>query len=44
MLWLYGNSGTRYTYIHLNNGLTPHSDDDGGCVPDVAYAPDLVDG
>lgn len=44
MLWLCGNSGTRYTYIHLNNDLTPHSDDDGGCVPDVAYAPDLVDG
>ena len=44
MLWLYGKSGTRYTYIHLNNDLTPRSDDAGGCVPGVAYAPDLVDG
>ena len=44
MLWLDGDSGTRYAYIHLNNDLTDKNDNKGGCVPGVAYAPTLEDG
>jgi hypothetical protein len=38
MLYLYGRSGTVYTYIHLNNDLTPGPDNRGRCVKDVASA------
>ena len=38
MLYLYGKSGTTYLYIHLNNDLTPASEDKGGCKSGVAYA------
>jgi len=44
MLWLDGDSGTRYAYIHLNNDLTDQNDNKGGCVPGIAYAPTLTDG
>ena len=38
MLYHYGVSGTTYLYIHLNNDLTAHNDNKGGCVKDVAFA------
>ena len=44
MLWLDGDSGTRYAYIHLNNDLTSRNDNKGGCVQGIAYAPTLADG
>ena len=43
MLYLYGDSGTTYLYVHLNNDLTEEDDNGGGCVNGVAYAPDLKD-
>jgi hypothetical protein len=44
MLYLYGESGTTYLYIHLNNDLTMRNDNRGKCVPGVAYAKGLKDG
>ncbi len=44
MLWLDGDSGTRYAYIHLNNDLTDRNDNRGGCVQGIAYAPTLETG
>src|SRR5919108_4253928 len=44
MLYLYGDSGTMYEYIHLNNDLTMKNDNKGSCVPGVAYARGLKDG
>lgn len=38
MLYHYGESGTTYMYIHLNNDLTPRNDNKGGCVKDIAFA------
>ena len=38
MLYLYGESGTMYYYIHLNNDLTTRNDNRGKCVRGVAYA------
>ena len=38
MLYHYGESGTTYLYIHLNNDLTPRNDNKGGCVTDVSFA------
>ena len=38
MLYLYGESGTIYYYIHLNNDLTVRNDNRGKCVNGVAYA------
>ena len=38
MLYLYGESGTVYYYIHLNNDLTLKNDNRGKCVRGVAYA------
>src|ERR671937_2063664 len=38
MLYLYGQSGTTYLYIHLNNDLTARDDNRGKCVQGVAYA------
>ena len=37
MLYLYGESGTIYYYIHLNNDLTSRNDNRGTCVRGVAY-------
>jgi hypothetical protein len=44
MLYLKGESGTTYNYIHLNNDLTAGNDNRGKCVAGVAYAPGLKDG
>jgi len=44
MLYLHGDSGTTYLYIHLNNDLTSHNDNRGKCVAGVAYAPGLKNG
>jgi Peptidase family M23 len=38
MLYLYGESGTIYYYIHLNNDLTTRNDNRGKCVKGTAYA------
>ena len=38
MLYLYGESGTTYLYIHLNNDRTMRNDNRGKCVRGVAYA------
>src|SRR5437667_5229064 len=38
MLYLYGDSGTTYYYIHLNNDLTMRNDNRGKCVKGGAYA------
>ena len=32
MLYLYGESGTTYLYIHLNNDVTMANDNRGKCV------------
>ena len=37
MLYLHGDSGTMYEYIHLNNDLTTGNDNKGKCVQGVAY-------
>lgn len=37
MLYLYGDSGTVFYYIHLNNDLTLKNDNRGKCVKGVAY-------
>jgi hypothetical protein len=37
MLYLYGDSGTTYLYIHLNNDLTTRNDNRGKCIKGVAY-------
>ncbi|MDQ2967155.1 MAG: M23 family metallopeptidase [Actinomycetota bacterium] len=37
MLYLYGESGTTYLYIHLNNDLTMRNDNRGKCVNGTAY-------
>jgi murein DD-endopeptidase MepM/ murein hydrolase activator NlpD len=44
MLYLYGQSGTTYQYIHLNNDLTRRNDNRGSCVAGVSYAPGLRSG
>src|SRR4051812_1440052 len=44
MLYLYGESGTMYEYIHLNNDLTMANDNRGKCVAGTAYAKGLKDG
>lgn len=44
MLYLDGVSGTEYLYIHLNNDLTSANDNQGSCVPGVAYARGLKSG
>jgi hypothetical protein len=38
MLYLYGESGTTYYYIHLNNDVTMKNDNRGKCVKGTAYA------
>ena len=42
MLYLYGESGTMYEYIHLNNDLSAKNDNKGTCSEGTAYA--LPDG
>ena len=44
MLYLAGQSGTEYLYIHLNNDLTDGNDNTGKCVPGVAYAKGMKNG
>ena len=44
MLYLNGESGTQYLYIHLNNDLTLENDNRGRCVPGIAYAEGLKNG
>jgi hypothetical protein len=44
MLYLYGESGTTYLYIHLNNDLTAKHDNRGKCVRGIAYADRLKNG
>jgi hypothetical protein len=44
MLYLYGQSGTTYLYIHLNNDLGATNDNRGRCAPGIAFAPGLRSG
>jgi hypothetical protein len=44
MLYLHGDSGTTYEYIHLNNDVTSGNDNRGKCVAGGSYAPGLKDG
>ena len=44
MLYLEGESGTEYLYIHLNNDLGMGNDNRGTCVPGIAYARGLRSG
>lgn len=44
MLYLYGDSGTTYIYIHLNNDLTSTNDNRGKCVAGTAYWKGLKSG
>jgi hypothetical protein len=44
MLYLHGDSGTTYEYIHLNNDLGNGNDNKGKCVAGTAYAPGLAEG
>ena len=39
MLYLYGDSGTTYLYIHLNNDVTAGNDNRGKCVAGGSYWP-----
>ncbi len=45
MLYLHGDSGTTYLYVHLNNDLTKANDNRGlNCDSEVAFAPGLKSG
>jgi hypothetical protein len=44
MLYLHGQSGTDYHYIHLNNDKTLKNDNRGKCAPGMSYARGLKDG
>src|SRR6185437_3441316 len=44
MLYLHGQSGTDYDYIHLNNDVTMKNDNRGKCVAGIAYAKGLKNG
>jgi len=44
MLYLEGDSGTTYIYIHLNNDVTLANDNRGKCVAGTAYADGLKSG
>jgi Peptidase family M23 len=44
MLYLHGDSGAKYLYVHLNNDLTTKNDNRGGCVGGVAFAKGLRSG
>jgi hypothetical protein len=44
MLYLHGDSGTTYLYVHLNNDVGATNDNRGRCVPGIAYPPGLKSG
>jgi hypothetical protein len=44
MLYLHGDSGTTYLYVHLNNDLGTTNDNRGRCAPGIAFAPGLKSG
>jgi hypothetical protein len=44
MLYLHGESGTTYLYVHLNNDLGKTNDNRGRCEPGTAFAPGLKSG
>lgn len=44
MLYLNGDSGTSYLYLHLNNDRTLKNDNRGDCGPGVSYPHGLADG
>jgi hypothetical protein len=44
MLYLYGQSGTTYLYVHLNNDLGMTNDNQGRCAPGGSFAPGLRTG
>jgi len=44
MLYLHGQSGTDYYYIHLNNDRTHRNDNRGKCVAGTSYAKGLKNG
>jgi len=44
MLYLHGDSGAKYLYVHLNNDLTMKNDNRGKCVAGVAFAKGLRSG
>jgi peptidoglycan LD-endopeptidase LytH len=44
MLYLYGQSGTKYLYVHLNNDLTAKNDNRGRCVSGTAFPKGLRSG
>ena len=44
MLYLHGDSGAKYLYVHLNNDLTKENDNRGKCVGGVAFAKGLKSG
>ena len=44
MLYLEGESGTSYRYVHLNNDLTKDNDNQGSCVAGIAFAKGLKNG
>jgi hypothetical protein len=44
MLYLHGESGTTYLYVHLNNDLGTSNDNRGRCAPGIAFAPGLKSG
>jgi hypothetical protein len=44
MLYLHGDSGTTYLYVHLNNDLGTTNDNRGGCKQGVSFAPGLKSG
>ena len=44
MLYLNGDSGTTYLYVHLNNDLGTTNDNRGRCVAGTAFAPGLKSG
>jgi Peptidase family M23 len=44
MLYLHGDSGAKYLYVHLNNDLTMKNDNRGKCVSGVAFAKGLKSG
>jgi hypothetical protein len=44
MLYLHGDSGTTYLYVHLNNDVGTTNDNRGSCAPGTAFAPGLKSG
>ncbi len=44
MLYLDGESGTQYLYIHLNNDITSGNDNQGQCVPGISFMKGMKSG